>query len=118
MDKSNTAVTGFLRRVADLLEIRDQNPFKVRSYRTAAGTLEDLQQSVAEIAEEEGAAGLQKLPGVGKSISAQIVQFVETGTSDVFETIREETPATVLDLMRVRGVGIKLATRLHTEFGM
>ena len=118
MDKSNTDVATFLRRVADLLEIRDENPFKVRSYRAAAGTVEDIQSPVAEIAREEGAAGLQKLPGVGKSLSAQIAQYVETGTSDVFEAIRAETPETVLDLMRVRGVGMKLATRLHAEFGM
>jgi DNA polymerase (family X) len=118
MDKSNTDVTAFLRRVADLLEIRGENPFKVRSYRTAAGTVDDLRRSVAEIAAEEGTAGLQQLPGIGKSISTQVAQFVETGTSDVFEAIRAETPETVLDLMRVRGIGMKLATRLHAEFGM
>jgi DNA polymerase (family 10) len=114
----NRDVALVFERMADLLEFSDENPFKVRSYRLAAETIEGMSESLAERAARGGAAELQKIPGIGKTISGQILEIVSTGTSAYFERLREETPETVLDLRRVSGVGLKTAQLLYREFGV
>jgi DNA polymerase (family 10) len=116
MDKSNSDIAIFLRRAADMLEIRGESDFKARAYRTAAATVEDVSASLAGIAREEGAKALQQLPGVGKSLAAQVAEFVETGTSSAFERLREEVPESVVEVLGVRGIGIKMATTLYQGF--
>jgi DNA polymerase (family 10) len=114
----NRDVALVFERTADLLEFKDENPFKVRSYRLAAETIAEMSESLSERAARGGATELQKLPGIGKSISGQILEIVNTGTSAYFEQLREDTPETVLDLRRVSGVGLKTAQLLYREFGI
>jgi DNA polymerase (family 10) len=114
----NRDVARVLHRIADLLEFQDANPFKLRSYRLAAETVEELRDSLAEMAARGGAKELQKIPGVGKSISAQILEIITTGTSSAFEALKAATPETVLDLRRVRGIGLKTAQMLYRDFGI
>ena len=71
---------------------------------------------MAEIAAAEGTTGLQQIPGVGKAIAAKIVELVEKGTFDAWERLTAETPATVLDLLELPGVGPRTAATLHQKF--
>ncbi|HXG93760.1 MAG TPA: DNA polymerase/3'-5' exonuclease PolX [Blastocatellia bacterium] len=114
----NRDIASVLHRIADLLEFKDENPFKLRSYRMAAETIEEMQDSVAEIAARGGAAELQKIPGIGKSISAQIIEIIQTGTSAYFEELKEEIPESVLELRRVSGIGLKTSQLLYRDFGV
>jgi DNA polymerase (family 10) len=114
----NRDVARVLERIADLLEFREENPFKARSYRLASETVAEMNESIAELAGRGGASELQRFPGIGKSISGQIIEIVSTGTSSYFEQLREETPETVLDLRRVAGIGLKTAQLLYREFGI
>jgi DNA polymerase (family X) len=114
----NRDIARVLDRIADLLEFKDENPFKLRSYRLAAETVAEMSQSVADMAARGGAAELQKIPGVGKSLSTQIVEIVRTGTSNYFEELKQETPETVLDLRRVSGIGLKTSQLLYRDFGV
>jgi DNA polymerase (family X) len=114
----NRDVARVLHRIADLLEFQDENLFKLRSYRLAAETIEELGDSLAEMAARGGAKELQKIPGIGKSISAQILELLATGTSSSFEALKAITPETVLDLRHVRGIGLKTAQKLYREFGI
>jgi DNA polymerase (family 10) len=114
----NSDVARTLDRIADLLEFKDEIFFKVRSYRTASGAISDLDRPVAEAVADGGAAELQKIPGIGKGISAQIVEIVTTGKSTYFDELTREIPVSVLDLRRVSGVGLKTAQMLFREFGI
>lgn len=105
-------------RIAGLMEFIDENPFKWRAYRMAADVIEDARASVAEIAKRGGADELQKIPGIGKSISAQIVELVRTGRSSAFEDIKKRVPETILELRRVPGIGIKTSQLLYRDFGI
>ena len=113
----NRDVAGVLERIADLLEFKDENPFKLRSYRVAAETIAEMQQPIAEIA-ARGATSLQELPGIGKSLSAQIIEIINTGTSSFFEELKEEIPESVLELRRVSGIGLKTSQALYRDFGI
>jgi DNA polymerase (family 10) len=114
----NRDIASVFARIADLIEFKDENPFKLRSYRLAAETIGEMQTSLAEIAARGGAAELQKIPGIGKSISTQIIEIIQTGTSAYFELLKEEVPESVLELRRVSGVGLKTSQLLYRDFGI
>ena len=103
-------------RMAGLMEIRGEDSFRIRSYRMAAEAIETWPTPLRQIAKQEGAAGLQEIPGVGKAIAGKIVELIETGTFDAWQRLTVETPETVLDLMELPGVGPKTATTLHQKF--
>jgi|ERR1044072_3251246 DNA polymerase (family 10) len=77
-----------------------------------------MPDSLIVMAAHGGAKELQKIPGIGKSISAQILEILAIGTSSAFEALKAETPETVLDLRRVPGIGLKTAQLLFREFGV
>ena len=72
--------------------------------------------AISEIAKREGAKGLRIIPGVGRSISEKIVELVNTGTFEAWEKLTIETPASVLDILDVPGIGIKTAGLQHQKF--
>lgn len=98
------------------MEIRGDDPFRLRSYRNAAEAIETWPTPLSEIVVNEGPEGLQTIPGVGKAIAGKVVQLLERGTFDAWERITAETPATVLDLIEIPGIGPKTAALLHQRF--
>ena len=116
MDNENIARR--FHRLAALMEIRGDDPFRLRSYRNAAEAIEVWPTPLKEIAAQEGAAGLQTIPGVGKAIAGKVIELLDKGTFDVWERTTAETPDTVLDLMEVPGIGPKTAALLHQKFNV
>lgn len=103
-------------RLAALMDLRGDDPFKLRSYRNAAEAIEVWPTMMSEIAEKEGVAGLQTVPGVGKAIAGKIVELLERGTFNAWEKLIAETPETLLDLLELPGIGPKTAALLHQKF--
>ena len=113
---NNEAIAERFYRLANLMQIRGDDQFRVRSYRNAAEVIETWPTPLKKIAAEEGAKGLQTLPGVGKAISGKILELLDKGTFDAWEKLTAETPETTLDLLRVGGIGLKTAETLHRQF--
>lgn len=103
-------------RLAALMELRGDDPFRWRSYRNAAEAIEVWPTPLKEIAEKEGVAGLQEIPGVGKAIAGKVIELLTRGTFDAWERLVVETPESVLDLMEIPGIGPKTAALLHQRF--
>ena len=103
-------------RLSALMEVRGDDPFRLRSYRNAAEAIEVWPASLKEIADQEGVAGLQEIPGVGKAIAGKVVELLAKGTFDAWERLTAETPETVLDLLEIPGIGPKTAALLHQRF--
>ncbi len=112
----NAAIARRFYQLATLMEIRGDDPFRLRSYRNAAEAIEVWPTSLRKIAEEEGAEGLQDIPGVGKAIAGKVIELLDKGTFDAWERITAETPATVLELIELPGIGPKTAAILHQRF--
>jgi DNA polymerase (family 10) len=112
----NLAIARRFYRLAALMEIRGDDPFRLRSYRNAAEAIEVWPKSLKEIAEQEGVAGLQEIPGVGKAIAGKVIELLQRGSFDAWDRLTAETPETVLDLTEVPGIGPKTAALLHQKF--
>jgi DNA polymerase (family 10) len=113
---TNREIADVFRRLADLLELRDENPFKVRSYRMAAETIEDTSTLLLELIASGGEARLRELPGIGEAISKKIVELLDTGTFRLYEEVKADIPETVLDLLKVEGIGSKTLQILYRQF--
>lgn len=113
---NNEGIAGRFDRLALMMEIRGDEFYRIRSYRNAAEVIREWPTELREVAAEEGAKGLQELPGIGKAISGKIMELLERGTFEAWEKLAAETPPTVLDLLKVDGVGIKTAAELHQRF--
>lgn len=113
---TNEEIARRFHRLSALMEIRGDDPFRLRSYRNAAEAIEVWQTPLKEIADKEGVAGLQTIPGVGKAIAGKVMDLLERGTFDAWERLIAETPETVLDLTEIPGIGPKTAAVLHERF--
>ena len=110
MDKATIA--DVLEKIATLLELKDENPFKIRAYVNAARSLETWGGNIADLANEEV---LEKIPGIGKAIAAKIKELVETGSLKFFDELRAEFPADILELFSLPGLGAKKIKALHEK---
>lgn len=109
----NVEIAERLSEVADLLEIQEANPFRVRAYRNAVRTIEGLTRSLAEMVEE--GEDLTELSGIGEDISGYITEMVETGEFELLRELHDEVPPTVADLLDLEGIGPKKAKQLWEE---
>ena len=112
----NEAIARRFYRFAALMELRGDDPFRWRSYRNAAEAIEVWPTPLKQIAEQEGVAGLQTIPGVGKAIAGKVIELLARGSFDAWDRLTAETPESVLDLMELPGIGPKTAALLHQRF--
>jgi len=113
----NQEIARVLDEVADLLAWSGANPFRVRAYRQAAGTIRQLERPAAEILASEGTAGLERLEHIGPGLAAAIRSLVETGSLRLLDELRAEvTPEEVL--RGLPGVGPELAERMVAALGL
>ena len=113
---TNEEIARRFNQMASLMEVRGEDPFRLRSYRMAAEAIETWPTPMEEIARVQGVPGLLEIPGVGKALAGKIVELVEKGTFEAWDRLTAETPATVLDLLELPGVGPKTAAMLHRRF--
>jgi DNA polymerase (family 10) len=105
----NLAIARVLAEIGDLLEIKNENPFKIRAYRNAADAIVHLPEALASLPPADRLA----IPGIGKDLAAKIGELVETGACRYHRELLEEFPPTILDLLHLQGVGPKTVALLY-----
>ena len=110
----NLAIARVLAEIGDLLEIKGENPFKIRAYRNAAETASHLAERLADLTPPQRLA----IPGIGKDLAAKIGTLIETGSIPYHQELLQEFPASILDLLHLQGVGPKTAALLYRELGI
>jgi DNA polymerase (family X) len=108
-------IANVLEQIATLLELKDENPFKIRAYTNAARAIETFGANVSSFQDE---AALAKIPGIGKSIALKIKELVETGSSKYFQELSAEFPPEILELFSLPGLGAKKIKALHDQLGI
>ena len=116
MPVHNADVAALFEDVADLLAIQGENAFRIRAYRNAARTLNQLSRPVADLV----AAGedLSDLPDIGDDLAGKIATLVETGTLPLYDELAQDIPPSVADLLRIPGLGPKRVRRLRDALGV
>ena len=110
---SNQQIAAIFEEIADLLEISDANPFRVRAYRNAARIVTSLETEMAIIVATEGE--VPHLPGIGHDLAAKIKEILENGHCAALDELRAELPASLRELLQIPGLGPKRVKRLHDE---
>ena len=108
-------IAAVLERIATLLELKDENPFKIRAYTNAARAIETFGANVSNFQDEEAVA---KIPGIGKSIALKIKELAETGSLKYFQELSAQFPAGILELFSLPGLGAKKIKALHDKLGI
>ena len=111
----NADVAAMLNRVADLLEIRGENFFKIRAYREAVRQLDNLTTEVQDLIHE---GRLKDVPGIGEAIEKKIVEYVTTGQLEFLLKLEAEVPPALLELTRVPGLGPRTAKDIYDALGI
>src|SRR5687767_11816041 len=109
----NLDVAALLDELADLLEIKGVDRFRVGAYRTAVRTIETLPRRLTDLV--EAGVPLTDLPGIGKEISRAILEILETGSLRRLTELWEEIPRSVVQLVKLGGLGPKRAKKLWDE---
>lgn len=107
----NQEVARIFGEMADILEIKGENPFRVRAYRRAAQNIEGFPKDVSEVSRED----LMKVPGIGEDLAGKIEEIVRTGRLKAHEELRKEVPEGLTTLLGVPGLGPKTAKLLYEK---
>jgi len=113
MPVHNADIATVFEEIADLLEIENANPFRVRAYRNAARQLQGMGVPAADMVAK--GEDLTELPGIGEDLAAKIQEIVETGECRFLEKLRKKTPPTITELLKIPGLGPKRVRALYHE---
>src|SRR5438128_955467 len=108
-------IAGVLEKIATLLELKNENPFKIRAYTNAARAIETFGGNIANFQDEEA---LAKIPGIGKSIAEKIKELAATGSLKYFEELSAEFPPGIMELFSLSGLGAKKIKALYDQVGI
>src|SRR3954462_5705708 len=110
----NQAIARILREIADLLEIKGDNPFKIRAYRNGADISANHPHDLGQLDE----AGLREIPGIGKDLATRIREIGQTADTASHRDLLAEFPASILDVLRIQGMGPKTVEKLYSDVGV
>ena len=114
---ANAEIARIFREVADLLELSNANPFRIRAYRNAARVIEDSPRSIAVITRETPAE-LREVPSIGEDLAGKIETIVRTGTLPLLHKLEQKAPRGATALMHVSGIGPRRAKALSKQLGV
>lgn len=116
MPVHNSDIAEIFNRTADYLDIKSENPFRIRAYRNAARIIGSLSKSVADMVEHEEDLG--RIPGIGRDLAGKIKEIVRTGTLPLLEELKQELSPELSALMEIPGLGPKRVKTLYDEMGI
>jgi DNA polymerase (family 10) len=108
----NKELADLFEKMADILEFKNENPFKISAYRRASRVLGDLTQDIKEIAES---GELKKVPGIGEGMAQKIEEYLQTGRISKYEEIKKGVSDELIAMMEIPGMGPKTLSLIHKE---
>jgi DNA polymerase (family 10) len=112
MNMKNRELADLFEKMADLLEFKGENPFKIRAYRKASRIIGDLTQDIEEVAQ---AQQLKGFPGIGEGMAEKIEEYLKTGRISRFEEAKKGISDELIAMMEIPGMGPKTLAMLHKE---
>ena len=115
MSETPAHVGEILEHIAQLLELKGENPFKIRAYTNAARALESLSEPIETIVTE---GRLGEIEGIGKAITEKVTELVTTGKLEYYEELKRSFPEGIFELFELQGLGAKKIKALHDQLGV
>jgi DNA polymerase (family 10) len=109
----NADIAAIFEEIADLLEIQNQNPFRIRAYRNAARQVEGMGVALADLVAK--GEDLTELPGIGTDLAAKIQEIVASGKCQALEKLRKQLPPSITELLKIPGLGPKRVRTLYDQ---
>src|SRR4029450_13551688 len=110
----NLAIALIFPEIADLLEIKSENPFKIRAYQNASETIAHATDKLANLGEEQ----LRAIPRTRKDLASKVLEIAETGEARFHQDVLQQFPPTILDLLHLQGVRPKTVALLYHQLGI
>ncbi len=114
---NNARIAETFELIADLLEFSDANPFRVRAYRNGARAIRDYPQQMESVRQDSDAE-FTDIAGVGKDLAEKVATLLDTGSVPMLDELLEEIPKSVLEILRIPGLGPKKAAALYNTLGI
>ncbi len=108
----NQGIANIFREIAQILEIKGENPFRIRAYEKAAQNIESIPEDIEVFVKDET---LKTIPGIGKDLEEKIKEICSKGKLQYLEDLKKEIPQGLLDVLSIPGVGPKMAKMLHEK---
>ncbi len=115
---SREHIANIFEKIALLLDLQDENPFKIRAYKTGAEVVENFQGDLLKIAASANYKDLIKTKGIGKALTDKLHELATTGKLEFYENLKAEFPATIFDLFKIQGLGPKRIKDLYKKLGI
>ncbi|KAF0093189.1 MAG: DNA polymerase (family X) [Puniceicoccaceae bacterium 5H] len=109
------AIAEVLEEIGQLLELKGENPFKIRAYQNGARALESLDEDLGTLIAEER---LGEVKGIGKALVDKITKLYQTDQLDLYDQLRAETPQGLLLMLEIPGFGPKKVRKVHEALGV
>lgn len=109
----NKSIANIFNTLARIMELHEENAFRIRSYANAYITLRKVGTSLTELSRTQ----LEEIPGIGKTIAEKIIEFRETGTLEAYEKYRAKTPPGVIEMLTLKGFGPKKIGTIWRDLG-
>lgn len=116
MTSKNIEIAEIFSKLADLLELENENSFRVRAYRNAAITMENLTKDIEQMV--KNGEDLTKLPGIGPDLEKKIIDIVNNKEIELLKNLEEKNPIDFAQLSRVQGLGAKRIKKLYEALGI
>src|SRR5579884_2278136 len=109
----NLEIAAIFNQIADLLEIESANPFRIRAYRRAAATLENLADNIEALVRQ---GSVRDVPGIGEDLAKKIAEYLDAGNIAFFEDLKKKVPQGLVQLVNIPSVGPKTAKAIYDRF--
>ena len=110
----NDDIARIFGRIADLMEIKGENRYKILAYRRAAETIPSFSEDLSALSINE----LTELPGIGQALAEKILEYISTGNLKFLQDLEKEVPPTLLDLLKIPGLGHKRVSLFWHQVGV
>lgn len=114
---NNKEIARVFLHIADILEVKEENVFRIRAYRTAANNINGLSRQLEEVYHKDP-KDLDNIPGIGKDLKAKIIEMLQTGTLKYYKDLGKEFGQGFLDMLTLAGLGPKKLIKLKNELGI
>jgi len=111
----NSDLANIFRQMGEFLQLKEENPFKIRAYDKAAMSIESLSEPLDSIYKKGGVPALREIPGIGEAIAEKIEELIKTGRLKAYEKLEKEFPKKFVELISVPGLGPKTAMMLKKK---